>query len=184
MTRRRGISLVELMLTLSACCAILTLSAGLIHRALHAQSRARHIADAERSAWRLSHAFRRDVRDAAQATVGAKNAEPGGELLVRLELSGGKSVEYRQASGRVERLLQVPGSMQARETFAFPAEARIIVTQPSEQLLSLSVETPLPTTPTAHTPSALFVTPMSLHVQAALGRNTTLANIPTQEATP
>lgn len=180
MTKRRGISLVELMLTLSACCVILTLSAGLIHRALHAQSRARHIADAERSAWRLSHAFRRDVHDAAKATLG----EQGGELLVRLELAGGNTVEYRQASGRVERLLQAGGGVQARETFVFPAEASIAVTQPSDRLLSLSVETPLPTTPTADTPSALFVAPVTLHVQAALGRNATLMEITAQEPTP
>lgn len=179
MTKRRGISLVELMLTLSACCVILTLSAGLIHRALHAQSRTRHIANAERSAWRLSHAFRRDAHDAAKATVG----EQGGELLVRLELAGGKSVEYRQASGRVERLLQAGGE-QARESFVFPTEALITVTQPSDRLLSLSVETPLPTTPTADSTPALFVAPVTLQVQAAIGRNAAFFNITAQEATP
>ncbi len=180
MTKRRGISLVELLLTLSACCVILTLSAGLIHRAMHAQSRARHIVDAERNAWRLSHAFRRDVHDAAKATIG----EQRGELLVRLEFAGGSTVEYRQASGRVERLLQVSDGVQSRESFVFPAEASIAVTQPSDRLLTLSVETPLPTNPTADTTPALFVTPVTLHVQAAIGRNAALANVSAKEATP
>jgi hypothetical protein len=180
MTKRRGISLVELLHTLSACCMILTLSAGLIHRAMHAQSRARHIVDAERSAWRLSHSFRRDVHDTAKATIG----EPSGELLVRLELSGGSTVEYRQASGRVERVREASGGVQSRESFIFPAEASIAATQPSDRLLSLSVETPLPMNPTADTTPALFATPVTLHVQAALGRNAGIADVSTQEPTP
>jgi hypothetical protein len=43
MKRRWAISLVELLLTLSACTVILTLSAGLIHRIMHVQSKARAV---------------------------------------------------------------------------------------------------------------------------------------------
>ena len=46
---RRGVSLVELLVVMSAATVILTLSTGLIHRIMHAQSKARVLADMERT---------------------------------------------------------------------------------------------------------------------------------------
>lgn len=165
MAKRRGISLVELMLTLSACCVILTLSAGLIHRALHAQSKARLFFDGERSASRLGQAFRRDVHDANSAATGE------GESLLRLEMPGGQTVEYRLSSGRVERTLRDGESVRARESYVFPADAQILVANDPPRVFTLSIDPPaeLPTQAGAPVPAYSF--PVTMRVQAVVGRN-------------
>lgn len=58
---RRGVSLIELLVVMSAATVILTLSTGLIHRIMHAQSKARGLAEIERTTLRLGNRFRRDV---------------------------------------------------------------------------------------------------------------------------
>ena len=171
MAKRRGISLVELILTLSACCAILTLSAGLIHRAMHVQTKARRFADGERSAWRLGQAFRRDIHAANLATPGD---EEGGDLLVQLTLLSGMAVEYRSAAGRVERLLLAKGTVQSRETFLFPSEVTITVTQPEPRVFALAVESPVPTARAKDAPMPAYAVPVSLHVEAVLERHAPL----------
>jgi hypothetical protein len=168
MSNRRGISLVELILTLSACCVVLSLSAGLIHRAMHAQTKARRVADGERSAWRLGQAFRRDVRAANRATPGDGG---DGDLVARLDLPGDIAVEYRLAAGRVERLKLANETVQSRETFLFPAEVTITVTQPAPRVVALAVESPLPTGSSKDTPMPAYAVPISLHIESVLDRH-------------
>jgi hypothetical protein len=168
MAKRRGISLVELMLTLSACCVILTLSTGLIHRAMHAQSKARLFFDGERSASRLGHAFRQDVYD---AKTGAKGE---GDLLLRLEMPSGQAVLYRQSSGRVERTVNDGESVRARELYVFPADAQIMIANDPPRVFTLSIDPPaeLPMQPDAPLPAYSF--PVTMRVQAIVGRNAAL----------
>jgi len=172
MSQRRGISLVELMLTLSACCVILTLSATLLHRAMHAQSKARLFFDGERSALRLSHSFRRDVHDASAAATGDEAG--GDEVLVRLEMAGGQAVEYRQSGGRVDRTWQAEGRVLAREAFVFTPETRVVVAQESPRLITLSIVPPVDTG-TTNGPLLPYTVPIQLRVEAVLGRNASLA---------
>jgi len=182
MAKRRGISLVELILTLSACCAILTLSAQLIHRAMHAQTKARRFADGERSAWRLGQAFRRDIHAANRATPGD---EDDGDLLVRLTLQNGMDVEYHSAAGRVERLLLAKGTVQSRETYLFPAEVTITVTQLEPRVFALAVESPVPTASTKDAPMPAYAVAVSLHVEAVLERLSSFVEVAAEkEATP
>ena len=182
MSRRRGISLVELMLTLSACCTILTLSAGLIHRAMHTQTKARRFADGERSAWRLGQAFRLDIHAADRATPGDEGA---GDLLVQIHLRSGDAVEYHSAAGRVERRLLAKGTVQSRETFLFPPEVAITVTQPDPRVFALAVESPAPTASTKDVPTPAYAVLISLHVEAVLERHAPFVEVTAErEATP
>ena len=174
MPRRRGISLVELLLTLSACTVILTMSAGLIHRAMHAQTKARLFFDVERSACRLGDSFRRDVHAAHSAAVGD---EAGGGVLLRLQLAGGQFVEYRQTAGRVERLWHVDGNVRAREMFVFPRDTRLQAQQESPRLLILSIAAPDDAADAgepADRPLLPYLVPAILQVEAVLGRNASL----------
>jgi hypothetical protein len=169
MNRRRGISLVELMLTLSACSVILTLSAALIHRAMHAQSKARLFFDSERSAVRLSDSFRHDVHRATSAEVSDQTG--GDDLLLRLQLAGGQQVEYRQGAGRVQRTWHVNGDVRAREAFDFPPETRLLTAKESQKLLVLSADAPAESAAKADAPLANHTVRVSLRTQAVLGRN-------------
>jgi hypothetical protein len=171
MIRRRGISLVELMVTMSACVVILTMSVTLIHRAMHAQSKSRLFFDVERSSRRLGDSFRRDVQSARSAEVGD---EAG--LLLRLEFASGQSVEYRQADGRVERLLHEGGGVRAREAFTFPPQTRMSAEKSAEGLVVLSVaadEAAL----SADRPLPSYTVPVCLHVEVVLGRNASLVDV-------
>lgn len=125
MAKRRGISLVELLLTMTACAVILTLSAELIHRMLHAQSRARAVQDGQRSAFRLERSFRNDVHQATriQTTDAAK------ESLLVVQLPNSRTAEYRTSEAGIERLLLNGESVVSREAFAFPDETQFRVAQ-------------------------------------------------------
>jgi hypothetical protein len=178
MSPRRGISLVELMLTLSACCVILTMSAGLIHRAMHAHTKGRKFFDGERSALRLGESFRRDVHAATAAVTGdAIGDAVGDELLVRLELPGGQSIEYRQAAGRVERLWHVDGSVRAREAFTFPPETRLVASQESPSLIVLEIVPPEVAAEPADGALSPYSVIVSLRAEAILGRHASLVEI-------
>ena len=174
MSVRRGISLVELMLTLSACTVILTMSAGLIHRAMHAQSKSRMFFDGERSALRLAESFRRDVHDANSI---ATRETGGGDLLLRLQLAKEQSVEYRQAAGRVERLWHVDGIVRAREAFVFPAETRLMTETEGPRLITLSIAPPADATGPVERPLLPYTVRVCLRAEAVLGRNASLMDV-------
>ena len=186
MPNRRGISLLELLLTMSACTVILTTSAALIHRAMHTQSRARAFCDGERSALRLGESLRRDVHAAREATIGDAAGDNG--PLVSLKLAEGRTVEYRQAAGRVERILLIGERPQAREAFVFPADTKLAAQQPSPRLVVLSITPPPAEGESSDKPLTPFSQPVSLQVEAVLGRNASLVEVEPaterQEAAP
>jgi hypothetical protein len=180
MTRRSGVSLVELILTLSACTVILTMSAGLIHRALHAQSKARRCFDVERSALRLGASFRRDVHAAQSVLAGD---EAGGDgVLLRLELAGGQAIEYRQSADGIERLWFVDGAIRAREPFLFPAGPRFQAARESPQLVVLTALPPADATESESRPLPSYTVPVILRVAAIVGRDAHLVDA--EEAQP
>jgi type II secretory pathway component PulJ len=178
---RLGVSLVELIVTLTACSAVLTISVALLHRAMHAQSRARSYFDGERSAWRLTQQFRRDAHDAlavetedgASETSGGSSAE--GELVVRFEMHDGESVEYRQSGGRVERTRKIAAQIGARDVFTFSEKTRFSAVVETPRVVALSIEPATELSSENATPPAPFATSTILRVEAALGRNARFA---------
>lgn len=180
---RRGTSLVELMLNLSACTVILTMSAGLIHRAMHAQSKGRLFFNGERSALRLAESFRRDVHDANAAATADEIGDD--DVLLRLQLVGGQTIEYRQLAGRVERVQHAGGSIRAYEAFDFSPEMRATSKKESPHLVTLSIVPPNDAVGPADSPLPSYTAPVYLQAEAVIGRNASFVdaiNLP--EATP
>jgi hypothetical protein len=140
MNHRHAVSLIELLLAMSACTVILTMSAALIHRIMHVQSKTRAIVDCERAALRLSEHFRRDVH--AASTADADGASLGAGVVLRLKLSGRQSIEYRRSEGTVLRIVLEGDATGAREQFAFPEDIELTVRDELPGLVTLSIHSP------------------------------------------
>ena len=180
MNHRRAVSLIELLLAMSACTVILTMSATLIHRALHAQSKTHAIDDVERAALRLSAHFRRDVHEASTVET---DSLPAG-IVLRLQLPASQTVEYRRAQGTLLRVVANGDATQAREQFNFSDNIELTIHQDTRSLITLSITSPSPDAsamgPREHLPRAA---PLSLQVTARLNRFAPQAST-SQEAAP
>jgi len=137
MKRRRAVSLVELLLAMSACTVILTMSAALLHRGMHAQSKTRAFVDVERNAWRLGTLFRQDVHQASTAQI----MDQGDGVVLRLEFAEDRTIEYRRSEDVITRVVLAGDAVKAREEFSFPAEAELTVRRES-QTIALSIVAP------------------------------------------
>ncbi|MEX2316009.1 MAG: hypothetical protein WD669_02585 [Pirellulales bacterium] len=159
MKSRRAISLVELLVVLSASTVILTMSAVLVHRAMHAQSHARAFYNVERTALRLSEQFRRDVHQAATASASAGDRPDG--VFLRLQLADGQSLEYGQRNGDVTRTLSQSNKVLSRDTFAFPPSIKLTLREEARpRRLALSI-----TADPAETPDTNGKLPWTAHSQ-------------------
>ena len=186
MRTRHATSLVELMVIMSACSIILTTSAGLVHRAMHAQSATRSFFDGERSALRLAEQFRSDVHVATAAVV-TDGAHRDG-LFLRLDLADGNTIEYRQADSKVTRLLTQHGSGDSRAEFAFTAPLELAVrdeTSPRRLILSITAGSAVaPAADSRAAPLPAYALPLNLEVEACLGRERQIAISPAPQEVP
>jgi hypothetical protein len=137
MRARRAISLVELLLAMSACAVILTMSTALIHRMLLAQSKARTFLDSERTSLRLAHQFRGDVQDATDAATEKDRLGEG--VFMRLSLPDNRTVEYRSSAPGVVRVLTENSTVRSREEFAFPASIEVAAEKQPLRIIRLSI---------------------------------------------
>jgi hypothetical protein len=168
MTIRRGATLIELLVVMTSCATFLSLSGQLLHRALKAQSESRRFFDAERTAWRLAHDFRRDVHAADAATTGDAVDE---DVLLRLELPDGGMVDYRCEGARVVRLLKRPDEQPSRETYGLPPGAAVSVeVEDATRLVTLLIEAEKPA-PGALPPTSVNNARLRLESVALAGRN-------------
>jgi hypothetical protein len=94
------------------------------------------------------------------------------------------TVEYHHSAGRVERSLLANGAVRSRETFLFPAEVTVTVTQVAPRVFALTVESPLPASPMKDAPLPAYAVPVSLHVEAVLERHAPFDVTTEREATP
>lgn len=185
MNRRRGVSLVELLLVMSAAVLILTMSAGLIHRLMHAQSKARSFVDVERTLLRLGTAFRSDVHQASGAVVGDAEASDG--IFLRLSLPESQTIEYRCEPGAILRTLRDGSQTASREEFAFPPGIELTIQKEDPRLVVLSLHSrpgELTDDDGLARPSA-YAVPVNLHLKATLGREALFtAAIPAPRRSP
>lgn len=137
MNCRRAVSLVELLLAMSACTVILTMSTALIHRVLHTQSKTRAFFGSERAALRLADQFRRDVHAATSAITDTDSLNAG--VFLRLQTPGNRAIEYRQSEGTILRLVLDTGEIRAREEFAFSSNITLAARQESPRLVELTI---------------------------------------------
>jgi len=135
-SNRSGVSLVELIISMSACAVLLTLSVTLLHRVLHVQKRATAAVDAQRTLWRLEATFRSDVQAASSLDdeVGAPAAH-----LIRLKLPNEKSIEYRREEACIERVLLTQGEVTGRERFAFSQAVEPTIVRDEQGLVTLAI---------------------------------------------
>ncbi|WP_425614074.1 type II secretion system protein J [Anatilimnocola sp. NA78] len=164
-TNRTGVTLVELLVTMSACAVLLTLSITLLHRMLHVQKRAIAATDIQRTLWRLETTFRSDVHRAQPA-----ESEPNAHetLLIRLQLKPNQIVEYRSEEAALERVLLTKGELTSRERFAFSQSIQATVSRDQAGLVALAITTK--DIPVAGSPIAFLVaaTPGRDHLPVGL----------------
>lgn len=114
---RRGVSLVELLIVMSGCTVVLTMTSGLVCRIMRTQIESRAHENVERNSLRLADHFRRDVHVAQTAETSKDKL--GEDAFLRLERDDGWRAEYSLRDGIVVRQLD-NDSHEAWEEFTFP----------------------------------------------------------------
>lgn len=169
MNRRRGASLVELLVVVSSTAAILSLSAELIYRGMRTQSESRRFFDGERAAWRLAKDFRNDAHAASEATVAPEAV--GADGLIRLEQADGRVVVYRRDGAKIVRMASSPGAAESREEYPLAAGTTAEVQfDDATRLATLSVVKE-PADAAAAPPRSVREAPIELEVLAIVGRD-------------
>jgi hypothetical protein len=169
---RRAVSLVELLVVMSACTGVLTLSSVLLVRTMRIQMQSRAHGDAERNSLRLSDHFRRNVHQAKSAV--SSRGELEGDVFLRLQLADGQQVEYSRIGNTVLRLSTENNDRVSRQEFAFPADCKLSVHElesPPRLALTITTEQGFSAPFDGNKASRTFAIPVSLHVEANLGRN-------------
>jgi hypothetical protein len=182
MKTRRGVSLVELTIIMSACTVVLTLSAVLMHRAMRTYAQATACRDAERSAMRLSDQFRLDVHQARAGSI--DRATLGAGVVLRLELADGQTAEYRRQESAILRILSKDGSAVSRDEYVFSPSCKVNVVEAFEpRRISLTIATAPADPPVgnAKRPLAMEEVPVSLQAEAVLGRDARFAIVPSAQ---
>jgi type II secretory pathway pseudopilin PulG len=114
MRRRRGFSLVELLVVLSSVTVLLSLTAVLLTRAMRSQAETRHYFESQRHALALNEQFRRDVHAAQSVELDAAALKKN--ELVRLTLDENGTVAYlREERGLTRVLTQSDGAVSREE---------------------------------------------------------------------
>jgi hypothetical protein len=166
---RRGISILELLVIMSASTVVLTMTSLLIIRAMRVQMESRAHCDVERNALRLAEQFRRDAHDAKSAEINEEAGE--GEVFLRLQVLDGNQVEYSCTGGTVLRLASGSGKQVSREEFAFPAAIEISIRElKSPSRITLTI-TAIPLAAAGKPPVSTLLIPVSFEVEAALDRD-------------
>ena len=160
MKRRRGISLVELVVVMSGCAVLLSLSATFLQRVMQAQVRSRADADLQRTLLRLDQSVRNDVHAAVAAETDPTKLMAG--AVLRLELPDSATIEYRRQEAGLQRVLFAGEEIRSRETFSFPREIEPEITRPQPRLIVLSIA--------ADDELLVDVPPVHVRIEAALPR--------------
>jgi hypothetical protein len=148
---RRGISLIEMLIVITGCAGILSLSAVLLHRGMRAQEDTRYFFAVERAAWRLDD----------------------GAFIV-MQFADGESVEYRRQGAQIVRILSHDGDATATEQYSLASVSELVLREEqSPRRLILTVESsPEAWLPAANKPRpGVREQPINLRVEAVIGRD-------------
>lgn len=116
MKRRRGASLIELMVVISMLTVVLGMVGVLFHRLFQAELIAAKTTVTEVTTMRLADQFRRDIHEAS-------TVKRSGETAATLELNGRDdtmTVLYTAALNKVQREVKQQQTVVARETYRLP----------------------------------------------------------------
>lgn len=182
---RHAVSLIELLVVMSALTVVLTMTSQLLCRVMRIQIESRAHVDVERSSLRLEEQFRRDVH-AAQAAVTSQD-ELGKDVFLRLRFPSGRQAEYSRQGDTILRRLSGNGSQVAREEFVFPATCDLAIQQDGTPPRLTLTTTTGPNEARSGDDKPLnraLAIPVSLQVETVLGRDLRFATAPArQEAT-
>lgn len=118
-TSRRGITLTEVLVTMTVASVAMSTAATLVHRALRLEAASRRVLERERAALTLARQFRADVRDARAVSCAvscAGDTLPAGVLL-RAAIAAGGTIDYKTTPAGLVRE-QSSGGRTHREVFA------------------------------------------------------------------
>ena len=115
MNRRRGVSLIELIVVLGIGAVMMGVCVTLLYAVLRTDGVGREHVRHSIVLARLADQFRRDVH-AAKTVTGVADGEQW-----KLELPPGRTVTYRLEAGVLARSEQVDGTVQRRESFTLPS---------------------------------------------------------------
>lgn len=119
MKRRRGASLIELMVVISMLTVVLGMVGVLFHRLFQAELMAAKTTVTEVTTMRLADQFRRDIHEAS--TV--KRSRESGDTAATLEVNGRDdtmTVLYTAEANKVRREVKQQQTVVARETYRLP----------------------------------------------------------------
>ena len=116
---RRGMTLVEVLLTITASTMVVGVAGGLLHRALRLEAASRGALQGERTALVLARQFRADIR-AARTVACTADGLPA-DVVLRVQPAGEEAIVYRAVRGGLVREQPLPANRIAREAFSFPA---------------------------------------------------------------
>jgi len=169
---RQGVSLTELLVLMSLCAMILSMSGMLLHRVMRIDVDSRLFVATERSCSRLDRQFREDIHEATSVNI--KNATPAvGEFLV-VQLPYEQTVTYSRSNGGIERIASRKGKVASRDEFAFQSSSNVeLREEESPRRVIFSVTSPLPDQTNDKTKQVLSLkaVPIGLLVEACVGRN-------------
>lgn len=171
MKNRVAMSLLELLVIMSAATVVLTLTGVLMQRAMREQMLSRGRADAANASLRLADQFRRDVRNAREAFLDQSHRQ-GGDFLKLLDLEG-QTVTYARKNGSVLRLETGGSFPERREEYTFSPGIELKIKRlESPPRLSLAIQL-LPTSSPGSREQSVGANPVpvSMHVEPVIGHN-------------
>jgi prepilin-type N-terminal cleavage/methylation domain-containing protein len=116
--RRRGYSLVELLVVISVSSVLASVAVGLIGILMGVDRGGRRHLHETNALARLAQQFRADV-------AAAESASSDGPHELHLRLSGGRVVDYASEAGQATREERLGQESQMHEQFSLPEEARL-----------------------------------------------------------
>jgi hypothetical protein len=175
---RRGISILELMVVLSASTVVLTLSSVLLQRVMRIHIQSRADSGVERTTLRLSDRFRDDVHQARSAET--DRAILGEHVVLRLANGADRHVEYSYDDGILLRSMPKSDGQISREEFVFPAGSVVkIESQDAPQRLVMTITAPRDSdSEKQQLPAARLTIPLSMQVEAVIGSDWRFAGAP------
>jgi type II secretory pathway pseudopilin PulG len=131
MKRRRGLSLVEVVVVMTAASVVLGTTATLLYTMMRAERAARHEIQRRAVLGRLADQFRSDAHAATGCVPLVREAGQNEASLWRFNLPGEAAVVYQNDPEGLARTERAGGSEKRRESFALPAESTARIEVPS-----------------------------------------------------
>ena len=135
MKRRKGFSLVEVMVAMAVGSVLMAIVVGLLYTLMETDRTSREHLRLRIAAARLADQFRRDAHAAVGLTGPPDVAEDGAEVLPvwELELPPDRVVEYRVEGHSLLRTERAGGEVVKREWFGLPPHAVASIERSGEQ---------------------------------------------------